>query len=251
MRKTIRFVLFLSSVMLLPRPALAGSPFLTDDPGFAPKGWEIKFESAYEHDKGQDVLTAPIIDLNYTIVEHFKLNLTLAGKGIFPDDGRDDYGIADTDFKFKWRFIDEKAGEWWPAVSMAPDIGIPTASKSRGLGSGNYGFRMPFQFGKTFDKLYVYMETGYQWVFDKDQSDSVIYAVAAQYQFTDKWNFGVEIYNTIPIDSGSDYTSLINFGAIYQFDEHWQLQGTIGRTLRDTERGGPEVLIQVFLQWNL
>ena len=233
-----------------PHPAFAGSPFLTDDPGFAPKGWEIKFETIYEHDKGQDALTAPVVDINYSLTEHFKLNLTLAGKAIFPDNKSTAYGVADTDFKFKYRFLDEKPGAWWPALSIAPDVGLPTASKTRGLGNGGYGFRFPVQIGKTFDKLYVYTEVGYQSVFKRDQSDSIVHGLAAQHQLTEKWNVGAEIYSTIPIDKGSNYTSLANVGAIYQFDEHWQLQGTIGRTLRSHSRGGPEVLVQLFIQWN-
>ena len=230
--------------------AFAGSPFLTDDPGFAPKGWEIKLETIYEHDKGQDVLTTPVVDINYSLTEHFKLNLTLAGKSVFPDNGSSAYGITDTDFKFKYRFLDEKPDKWWPALSIAPDVGLPTASKARGLGNGSYGFRFPVQIGKSFDKLYLYMEVGYQFVFDQKQSDSIVHGMAAQYQLTEKWNVGAELYDTIPIDKGSDYTALANLGAIYQFDEHWQLQGTIGRTLRNHSRGGPELLVQLFIQWN-
>ena len=97
-------IFWLFPLSLLARhPAFAGSPFLTDDPGFALKGWEIKFETIYEHDKGQDVVTAPVVDLNDSITEHFKLNLTLGGKAVFPDNGSSSYGIGGWPDSNRWR----------------------------------------------------------------------------------------------------------------------------------------------------
>ncbi len=233
-----------------PKPSMAGSPFLTDDPGFAPKGWEIKFESIDEHDRGQDILTAPVVDLNYTIVEHFKLNLTLAEKTIHTDGGEAHSGMADTDFKFKWRFLDEQQGAWWPALSMAPDVTFPTADKKNGLGDELWRFRIPIQMGKTFGKIYTYAELGHQFVFDKDTSDQFLYGYTIQYQLCDKLNVGTEINGNIPYDVTSTYTLIGNTGFSYAFDEHWQLQSTVGRSLRDESAGGAKFLWQVFLQWN-
>lgn len=237
-------------LFLIAKPAMAGSPFLTDDPGFAPKGWEIKFESIYEHDRGQDILTAPVVDLNYTLVEHFKLNLTLAEKTLYPDEGDSRSGVADTDFKFKWRFLDEKPGEWWPAISMAPNVTFPTADKKKGLGDELWRFRLPLQFAKTFGKIYTYAEVGHQFVFDKETSDQFLYGYAIQYQLTDKLNIGAEINGNIPYDMSRTYTMIGNIGTSYTFNEHWQLQTSVGRTLREESNGGPKLLWQVFVQWN-
>lgn len=232
---------------LMPHAAFAGSPFLTDDPGFAPKGWEVKFASAYEHRADGDTLTAPILDLNYTIVEHFKLNATFAGKSVFPDQRNDEFGLADTDFKFKWRFIDEKPGTWQPAFSIAPNITFPTGDNDRGLGDDQYKFRFPVQVGKTFGKFYTYGELGYQWSLSGDGDDQWIYGAALQYQLTDKLNIGAELNGSSILGIIDDYNLIANVGAVYTFDEHWQLQGSVGTSLTDN---GPDLLVQVFIQWN-
>ncbi len=154
------------------------------------------------------------MDLNYTIVPNFKLNLTLAEKTIFSKDKESHTGLADTDFKFKYRFLDEKPGTWIPALSMAPNITFPTASESRGIGDGVWRARLPFQIGKTFDKLYVYGELGYQWALSDGGDDQFIYGVAAQYQLTDHWNVGVELNGSNVFGVVGDYSGVVQVGAV-------------------------------------
>ena len=244
------FWVFVGIIILNAHSAWAGSPFLTDDPGFAPKGWEIKYETVYENDIGKDVLTAPIVDINYTIVEHFKLNLTIAEKTLFSDKEDFHSGMADTDLKFKWRFIDEIPNGWLPAISMAPDVTFPTADKKYGLGDEIWRFRIPFQFGKTFGKIYTYAEIGHQFVFDKASSDQFIYGYAIQYQLTSKLNVGAEINGNVPYEDSQNYTQIGNIGFSYAFNNHWQVQTSIGRTLRDEHLGGARILLQFFIQSN-
>lgn len=238
------------ALLVFPQSSRAGSPFLTDDPGFALEGWEVKPAAVYEHNVNGGILTAPILDLNYTIVPNFKLNLTLAERTVFPKDGESHTGLADTDFKFKWRFLDEKPGEWWPALSMAPNLTFPTASESRGIGDGVWRARLPFQIGKTFDKLYVYGELGYQWALSDGGDNQFLYGVAAQYQLTDRWNVGIELNGTNLLGIGSNFSGLVNVGAVYTFNEHVQFQAAIGRTILDVDEGGPELLATVLLQFN-
>lgn len=233
-----------------PQQAVAGSPFLTDDPAFVPQGWEIKFVAVYERSPGQDVLIAPIVDINYTIVEHLKLNLTLAERTLSHHAGPTLTGIADTDFKFKWRFMDEKQGEWVPAISTAPNVTLPTADKGRGLGDGAWRFRLPIQCGKTFGRFYAYAEVGYQWVFQRNSDDQVIYSYATQYQLTQRWNIGAELNGSAPVGEPHTFSAVGNLGLIYVFNDHWQIQGTLGRTLRAASQSGPQFLSQIFIQWN-
>ncbi len=235
--------------LLPPSLAFAGSPFLTDDPGFAPKGWEIKPALVYESNVNANVLAAPILDLNYSIVEHFKLNLTLAEKTVWPKDGGAHTGLADTDFKFKWRFLDERLDPWIPALSMAPNVTFPTATN--GVGTRGWGVRFPMQIGKTFDKLYVYGEAGYQWALSDESDNRFIYGVAAQYQLADHWNVGVELNGTDLLGIAGDYSGVVQVGTVYTFNDHVQFQATVGRTIRDEDSGGPQLLVTALLQFNI
>ncbi len=86
--------------------ARAGAPFLTDDPGFAPQGWEIRPQASYEHNVN-GAISIEAVDINYAIVPTFKLDLTPAIKQVHPNGAGSANGVADTDFKFKWRFLED------------------------------------------------------------------------------------------------------------------------------------------------
>ena len=79
----------------------ADSPFFTDDPLFSP-GWEIKLGVAAEHNSGGNVVTGPILDINYAIIPTIRLDVTMANVGQYPGSGPGIYGFGTTDFKVKW-----------------------------------------------------------------------------------------------------------------------------------------------------
>ena len=158
--------------------------------------------------------------------------------------------MADTDFKFKWRFVEDDPNGWCPAVSIAPNVTFPTADRGKGLGDGVWRFRLPVQVGKTYGKWYNYGETGYQWAFDDNATDVIPFGLATQYQTTDKLSLGAEINGNVPVDNTDQWSMLANVGGSYVLTESVQLQASVGRTLRDTDRGGSQVLLQTFVQWN-
>lgn len=248
--KRIFWLLALGCAFGAPPRAEAGSPFFTDDPMFVTQGWELKFQGAFEDNVNGDILTAPIWDINYNLASRFKLNLTLAGKGIYPKQGHSAYGLADTDFKFKWRFLDEQKDVWWPNLSIAPNVTLPTADVDRGLGDGFWRARIPMQFGKTFSRTYLFGEGGYQWVFDRQASDQLLYGLGAVYTFTDHFQLGAELNGNAPLQDRRHHALLAGVGATWTFSEHWQFQVYGGRTVRDEILGGPRYFGQVVLQWD-
>ena len=242
----VPFILVMSGG--IPR-AEAGSPFLTDDPGFMASGWEYKLAAVSDRNQSGTTVTAPIVDINYTVNEHFKWNLTIAGKQFDPISGSSVYGAADTDFKFKWRFQDEDPNGSRPAISIAPNITLPTASKNKGLGDEVWRLRIPVQFGKTWGKWYGFAETGYQFALGGNASDAVIYGAGAQYAVTPKWTIGGELNGSLLTEDSGNWGLLANVGTSYAINNTLQIQGSVGRTVRDTDRGGSELLLQGFLQW--
>ena len=62
--------------VLLPRVALAGPPFKTDDPEPVEyKHWEIYLASQYSHDQDQNSATLPHIEVNYGVVPNVQVHL--------------------------------------------------------------------------------------------------------------------------------------------------------------------------------
>ena len=241
--------LLLLPMMLKSNTARAGAPFLTDDPGFVAQGWEIRPQSSYE-DNVNGTVTNGALDLNYTIVPTFKVNLTIGEKWIDPVGAPSVHGVADTDFKFKWRFLEEDQNGWMPAMSVAPNVTFPTASSRRGLGDGAWRYRLPMQFGKTFGDYYTFAELGYQWAASNSASDQAVYGIAIQRALASDLTIGIELNGSAPTEAWGDYGVITNVGVSYVISDHVQLLGSIGRTLRDTDHGGPEFLGQIFLQFN-
>lgn len=230
--------------------AWAGSPFVTDDPGFVGKGhWEIKLVDISEHHAKYDIYQKPL-DINYSIIDHLKLNLTLGEKTLINENGTAYAGLSDIDLKFKYRFLDEKEKSWRPAISFAPNITIPTADKNRGLGDGVYRLRLPFQFGKTVGKWDVFAETGYQISMAPNVSDNAIYGLGAKYNFTERFSTGLELNGSTPVDTPSQHNMLANMGMIYVLNKKLQVQWSAGRTVRPDKFDGPKIIGQFFIQLN-
>ncbi len=133
-------------------------------------------------------------------------------------------------------------------MSIAPTITFPTASTNNGLGDGIWRYRLPAQIGKTLGDYYVFAEFGYQWA--AGGAAAHIFGMAVQTIVAPELLVGVELYSTTPTNSWSDYGPIANVGVTYVLSDHVRLLGSLGRTVRDTDRGGPEVLAQIFLQFN-
>jgi len=67
----------------------------------------------------------------------------LAGRRVDP--GQAQFGLADPDFKFKWRFVEEDAGGWRARRFDRSNVTIPTASETNGLGDGAWRRRLPYK----------------------------------------------------------------------------------------------------------
>ncbi len=229
--------------------ANADSPFFTDDPLFSP-GWEIKLGVAAEHNASGDVLTGPILDINYAIIPTIRLDVTMAGVGLYPDSGPRVYGFGTTDFKVKWRFVEEDPKGWRPAVSIAPKVTIPTASTNRGLSDGFWRAQLPIEFGKTTGDWYHFAEAGYQWAFDRSASDAAFWGVGTLYNFNKHFAAGAELYGLSPVEQQESHVFAATVGAVYTFNANWSLKASISHSLRDDTKPGPRPAGVFYIVWN-
>ncbi len=229
--------------------AHADSPFFTDDPLFSP-GWEIKLGVVAEHNASGDVLTGPVLDINYAIIPTVRLDLTMAGVGLYPDSGPNVFGFGTADFKVKWRFVEENPKGWRPAVSIAPKVTIPTASTDRGLSDGFWRAQLPIEFGKTTGDWYHFAEAGYQWAFDRSTSDVTFWGVGTLYNFNKHFAAGAELYGLIPLEQQEAHTFAATLGAVYTFNANWSLKASISHSLRDDRQPGPRPAGVFYVVWN-
>ena len=92
----------------------------------------------------------------------------------------------------KYRFMDEK--DLGPAFAVAGILKIPTASESKGLGSGKADFRINTLLTKNLSKrLALHLNLGYAFLGEKGADDELNYSLACQFILTEKWALVGEI----------------------------------------------------------
>lgn len=117
---------------VLAGPAVAGAPFLTDDP-VAAGHWEFNTTVAgTRSDAGRDGV-ASAIELNDGAAPDLQWHMQ-APVASHADAGQHlRYGLGDVELGVKYRFVQEDETGWCPMVGVTPAIDLPTGDARRGL----------------------------------------------------------------------------------------------------------------------
>jgi len=111
---------------------------------------------------------------------------------IHPKEGKKENGLSDTEVKLKYRWIDEKG--WIPALAVTGTLKIPTASESKGLGSGQTDFGMNTIVTKNLGKRFVlHLNLGYTFIEEDKVDNELNYSVGTQFILSERWAMVGEI----------------------------------------------------------
>ena len=109
-----------------------------------------------------------------------------------PAEGEKENGFGDTALKIKYRLVDQK--DWIPSFAVTGTLKIPTASESKGLGSGKTDFNINTIFTWNLSKRWqLYANLGYTFIGEHGPSNEFNYSAAAQFILSDKWALVGEI----------------------------------------------------------
>ena len=186
-KKVILF-LFFSALMSFPSiTTYAAQPLSTDDAGTVEKGeFQLEFDFDATRQDNHDREYSPSLTLTYGLLERMDLGI---GSGYFfvhPKEGKKENGLADTELKVKYRLIDEK--DWEPAFAITGTLKIPTASESKGLGTGKTDFGINTILTKNLsERLVLHLNLGYTFIGEHHVGNELNYSLAAQFILTKKW----------------------------------------------------------------
>ena len=120
-------ILSLMSGVLLPAPALAGPPFITDDPETTDlHHWEIYNFASGGRDEGVSSLDAGV-DVNYGAARDVQLTATLP---LHAETGQP-LDAGDVELAGKYLFLHQRAGVLSADVAVFPRVFLPTGRESR------------------------------------------------------------------------------------------------------------------------
>jgi len=189
-------VLLAISIHFLCLPhAHAGRPLTTDDAWTVEKG-KIQLETGFEaaRQDNQDWEYIPSLTLSYGFTERMDFGIGSGYTFLDPKEGEREKGFSDTEVKLKYRLIDEDEKGWVPAFAIAGKVKIPTASESKGLGSGKTDLSVNSIVTKSLNKQFaLHLNLGYTFVGDSDLDNELNYSLAAQLSLTEKMGLVGEI----------------------------------------------------------
>ena len=223
-----------SITLLTAGTALAGPPYITDDPEpTRTGGWE---NYLYVSGTNAPGLTAGQVgvELNYGVAGNLQLTLSL------PEDYVSSHGlrggIGDLGVGVKYRFVHPPDGSWLPDAAIFPAVTAPTGA--RGFSLGHASLFIPVWLEKDFGKWSVFGGGGYDVNPGAGQRSYAIAGLAVTRSLGERLNLGIEIYHQTPaVADGAALTNL-GVGAIYQLTRHWAVMASGGPGLERPSRSG-------------
>lgn len=224
-------------------PALAGPPFVTDDPEPADyRHFEINLAATGTIVKGGVGGDFPNIDINYGLFPDTQLHVGLTAP--FQSGGGTRFGYGDTELGVKYRFIEEVEEGWQPQLAIYPNIDFPTGNSAQGLGAGHRKIFLPLWAQKSWGDWQSYGGGGY-WLNQSGSGDRNYWFMgwALLCKFSEEWTLGGEIFHQTgdltrdSVTSGDrlsrrDSTGF-NLGGYYNLDEDRHVMFTFGRGLQN------------------
>ncbi len=227
MSKKRNIVIFL---ILFSCISIAGPPYETDDPEpVLFHHWEVYFSSQHAYRLSQWSGTAPHFEINYGVVPDVQLHVILPLSYSAVNGGTSYYGYGDTELGITFRFVQE--GKWCPQIGTFPMVELPSGNSEHGLGNGNVQVYLPLWIQKTFGKWTTYGGAGYWINPGTGNRNWQFYGWQVQYQFTDHFNLGAELYHvTASSDNGKGETRF-NVGSVIDLSEISHLMFSAGSSI--------------------
>ncbi len=216
--KFLFFVILLAaSILFISLPyAFAVRPLTTDDAWTVEKGvfqLETGFDIAWQ--RNHDKEYGPSLTLSYGLLDRMDLGIGTGYLFVRPEEGESEQGLGDTEVKAKYRLLDEK--KILPAFSVAGIIKAPTASQSRGLGSGEFDFGFNLIATKNLSKrLVLHANVGYNFIGEEGAKNEMNYALGSQFVLTDNWALVGEIVGANNFNGKKDDPLSALFGTYYE-----------------------------------
>lgn len=179
--------------------AVAGPPFLTDDPEPVPwHHYEAYLFSTVDRANGSSFWQVPAVEFNVGAAPNLQLHLIIPGACVTPGGA---YGIGDIEAGAKYRFVQE--GKNIPQVGTFPLLELPSGNSQLGLGNGQLWARLPLWIQKSYGPWTTYGGAGYQINRAPGMKDSLFAGWLAQRQISKRIVLGTEVYPGGPSRWGS------------------------------------------------
>jgi len=173
----------------------------------------------------------PGFESHFGIFENVEFDVTTPVAFNTPSGGGTTRGYGDTLLGLKYRLV--KGSDSLPLVSLVPKVSLPSGNSGRGLGSGGSQVFIAMAAERHWGNFQTYANAGY-WISNgSDNRDYVFLGGVAQYQFSDRWIIGAEVFHTGSQKVDQPPETGFNIGGYCILDKHNQLLFSAGRGLQN------------------
>ncbi len=217
------------SMLLVPSLAIAGPPFLTDDPEPTETGhWEIYGPLIEAEGKGDEFAGAVAAEFNYGAAPDLQLTLELPFAYSHHPAGTK-WGAGDIAISAKYRFYHDEDAEL--SIAAFPGITLPTASNN--MGNDKLTAFLPIWVQKDSGPWSLFGGGGYAVNPGPGNRNYWTGGFAVSRQMTPKLLLGIEAKRQGADTINGTGSTSIGLGAIYQLKAPFRLLASGGPTFED------------------
>lgn len=223
--------------LLTSATALAGPPFLTDDP--EPVDYHhYEFYVFSILDKNnvaieEPQLAIPAVEFNWGAIPNVQLHVAIPYAFSLPNAAPAANGLGDIEAGLKFRFIQEASNR--PQVGIYPLFELPTGDVNRNLGNGKLWMKLPLWLQKSWGSWKTYGGAGYALNSAKDMRNYPFGGWLLQKDLNEKLTLGAELFSQGAVSTQSHSYTIFNVGGNYNFSKNFSLLFSVGRTVLGEE----------------
>lgn len=234
-------------LLLLGRPAHAIPPLVAGDVPTADKHHvELYVGTRYQDGSGGIERQLPFTEIVYGASRWQELTFEIPYLALTPSQGAPAAGFGDGVLGTKMMFLRET--ERLPGMAVSFEAKLDNASRDRGLGSGGFDYDVRLRTQKTWGWFTGLWNVGRTFVGEpqvdgvgREKHDIWFGAFAQQYDVARRTSLLSELYWRNSDTPGEANRLAANIGFKYAVRENIQLHGSIGKSIREGNLGGPHL----------
>lgn len=211
-------------------PALAGPPYLSDDPEPTDyKHFEIyTFSNGTTARAGTDGEAG--VDFNYGAAPDLQLTATFPAGFNWPSDGKPIGGLGNIELAAKYRFLHQST--FGLDVAFFPRVFLPSGSGK--VGDSNASLLLPVWGQKDWGKQWSTFGGGGCVISGQRSRDFCLFGGVLAYQILPKLQIGLELFHQTADASGTPVSSSIGVGVKYDLSESYHLLAYVRRGIQNS-----------------
>lgn len=217
-------------IAALVRPAIAGPPYLSDDPEPTDyTHYEIyTFSAGTSTRTGTDRETG--VDFNYGAAPNLQVTATLPFGFASESGGPSQFGPSNIELAAKYRFLHQSQVGW--DVAVFPRLFLPSPSN---VGDKNASVLLPIWLQRDLGNKWTTFGGGGCQLYADSKHDSCMAGWVLSRKVTSNLQLGMELFHRTPAASAPASTSL-GLGAVYDLSKTFHLLGYIRTGLENHEQ---------------